>query len=107
MSHRCRCCGRRLERRPQNPRQRYCRRECCQNERRRRWRSTKLRTDADYRSNQHDSQRRWLEKHPGYWSDWRDRHPEYVERNRVFQKARNRLRLIFDTCRCFLVGLRG
>ena len=51
-----------------------------------------MRTDADYRSNQHDSQRRWLEKHPGYWSDWRDRHPEYVERNRVLQKARDRLK---------------
>ena len=92
MSSRCRCCGRRLERRSQNPRQRYCRRAFCQNERRRKWRNAKLRADLDYRSNQRDSQRSWLEKHPNYWRDWRSRHPEYVERNRVLQKARDRLR---------------
>jgi len=92
VSSRCTCCGRRLERRSQNPRQRYCRRAFCQNERRRRWRKAKLKADLDYRSNQRDSQRRWLEKHPGYWRDYRDRHPEYVERNRVLQKARDRLK---------------
>ena len=92
MSHRCTCCGRRLEWRPQNPRQRYCRRAICQNERRRRWRKAKLKADLDYRNDQRDSQRRWLEKHPEYWRDWRSRHPEYVERNRELQKARDRVK---------------
>jgi hypothetical protein len=46
----------------------------------------------DYRNNQRDSQRRCLEKHPNYWSDWLSRQPEYVERNRLLQKARDRLK---------------
>jgi hypothetical protein len=92
VSSRCTCCGRRLEWRPQNPRQRYCRRAICQNERRRRWRKAKLKADLDYRNNQRDSQRSWLEKHPNYWVDWRSRHPEYVARNRELQKARDRVK---------------
>ena len=92
MSHRCRCCGRRLKQRPQNRRQRYCSREVCQKQRRRQWRRAKLRADLDYRRNQHDSYQRWLEKRPEYWRDYRRRHPEYVERNRELQKARDRVK---------------
>ena len=92
MSHRCRCCGRRLKQRPQNRRQRYCAREVCQKERRRQWRRAKIGADLDYRRNQYDSCKRWLEKHPEYWRDWRSRHPEYVERNRELQKLRDRVK---------------
>jgi hypothetical protein len=92
VSHRCRCCGRRLKQRPQNRRQRYCSREVCQKQRRRQWRRAKLRADLDYRRNQHDSYQRWLEKRPEYWRDYRRRHPEYVERNRELQKARDRVK---------------
>ena len=92
MTSRCACCSRRFRRRPQNPDQKYCPRQSCQNERRRRWRQAKLHDDPDYRANQHDSQRRWARSHPSYYHRWRAKHPEYVDRNRSLQKARDRLK---------------
>ena len=89
---RCKCCGRRFWRRFQNPDQHYCNRNPCQNERRRRWRRAKLCRDPDYRANQRDSHKRWLDKHPGYYRQYRAQHPDYVERNRSLQKGRDRLR---------------
>jgi hypothetical protein len=49
----------------------------------------KLLTDADYRDNQYDAQRRWREHHKEYWSRYRVSHPDYVERNRELQRERN------------------
>ena len=92
VSSRCKCCGRRFSQRPQNPDQKYCSRKPCQNARRQRWRRAKRSCDADYRANQYDSQRRWLEKHPEYWRNYRAQHPEYEARNRRLQKDRDRLR---------------
>jgi len=89
---RCKCCGRRLPRRPQNPDQAYCHRKGCQNKRRQRWRRAKLRSDPAYRDNQRDSQQRWLQKHPDYWRGYRAGHPDYVARNRFLQKDRDRLK---------------
>lgn len=92
MNRRCKCCGRRIAYRPQNPDQEYCHRRACQNERRRRWRQAKLRSDADYRANQADSHKRWAAANSGYYRKWRAGHPEYVARNRALQKDRDRLR---------------
>jgi len=89
---RCKSCGRRFARRPQNPDQKYCHRKACQNERRRRWRRQKLTCDPNYRANVTDSQKRWSQNHADYWRDYRARHPQYVEANRSRQKARDRLR---------------
>ena len=90
MSNRCASCGRRFRSRPQNPNQKYCSRQACQNERRRRWRRSKLLRDPDYQANQKDSHKRWVEHHPGYYRQWRERHPEYIDRNRALQKDRDR-----------------
>lgn len=92
MSNRCACCHRRFPFRPQNPDQKYCGLKACQNARRHRWRRAKMQSDAAYRANQQDSQRRWLDKVPGYWSAYRAAHREYVERNRALQKQRDRLK---------------
>jgi hypothetical protein len=92
VSCRCKCCGRRLWPRPQNPHQQYCRLKECQNERRRLWRKERLRSDPDYRGNQADSQKRWLEKRPDYWRQYREAHPEYVAQNRRLQKERDGLK---------------
>ena len=96
MSCRCKCCGRRFRRRPQNPDQQYCSRRHCQNKRRQRWRRAKLCTDAVYRDNQRDSQRRWIEQHPDYWRRYRAAHPDYVARNRSLQHGRDRLKRDLD-----------
>ena len=92
MNCRCKCCGRRFRPRPQNPHQRYCHRKKCQDKRRRLWRQSRLRSDPDYRCNQADSQKRWMEKHPDYWRQYRQAHPEYVVSNRSLQKGRDRLK---------------
>ena len=75
--------------RPQNRGQRYCGERRCQQERRRRWKREKRRTDADYRDNQARAQRSWSERHPTYWREYRRQHPQYQERNRQQQRLRN------------------
>ena len=75
--------------RSQNRTQRYCGQRHCQQERRRRWKREKRRTDADYRDNQARAQRSWGERHPTYWREYRRRHPQYQERNRQQQRLRN------------------
>ena len=100
MSCRCKCCGRRFKRRPQNPDQQYCSRKGCQNKRRQRWRRARLCSDTAYRDNQIDSQERWLEKRPDYWRQYREGHPEYVARNRRLQQVRDRLKRDLEATRC-------
>jgi len=88
----CLSCGRRFRPHPQTPGQRYCSEPACQRERRRRWQRERQGSDADYRDNQRRAQQAWAAKHSEYWRDWRDRHPEYCERNRAQQQARNQRR---------------
>ena len=57
----------------------------------------KLKTDADYRANQTAAQRRWRERHPAYWRDYRQRHPDATARNREQQRERNRRRRMAGT----------
>jgi hypothetical protein len=90
MQHRqCLCCGLEFRPRPQTPGQLYCGEAACQRERRRRWQRTKQQNDADYRDNQRRAQRAWTARHGAYWREWRARHPEYCERNRLQQRLRN------------------
>lgn len=35
------------------------------------------------------AQQAWSHRNPDYWSNYRDSHPEYVERNRALQQERN------------------
>jgi hypothetical protein len=71
-----------------HPHQNYYSKESCQRKRRTTWQKNKLKTDATYRENQADAQAVWKDKNPGYWKNYRARHPEYVERNRTQQKQR-------------------
>ena len=84
---RCACCGQAFQPRPQAPNQTYCSLPDCQRARKRQWHHNKLQSDPDYRGNQRDAQRAWLERHPDYWRNYRDAHPEYAERNRDRQRA--------------------
>lgn len=92
MERRCEHCGERFIPRPNVACQRYCSKDECQRARRKRWRKRKLRTDGDYRGNQHDAQKRWREHHREYWKVYRATHPGYEERNRALQRERNRRR---------------
>ena len=88
----CASCGERFRPRAQVPRQVYCGAAACQRERRRRWQSAKRRGDEDYRDNQRRAQQTWASGRAEYWRAWRLRHPEYVERNRVAARERQRAR---------------
>ena len=89
---RCLGCGLGFRPRPQTPGQRYCGAKACQRERRRRWQRAKPRNDSDYHDNQRRAQQAWAARHRGYWREWRARHPEYCERNRIKQRQRNQRR---------------
>jgi hypothetical protein len=64
----------------------------CQRERRRRWHQNKLRSDDDYRANQAQAQQAWAGRHGDYWREYRSRHPDYTEHNRLEQRRRDRRR---------------
>ena len=89
---RCASCGECFRPRAQVPRQGYCGSAACQRERRRRWQSAKRRDDMDYRDNQTRAQRTWAAGRAEYWREYRRSHPEYVERNRVAARERQRER---------------
>jgi len=85
----CACCDQTFETRPQVPNQSYCSAPDCQRTRRQCWQRDKMRTDPDYRENQHRCQRAWLERHPDYWRSYRDANPIYVDRNKTRQRVRD------------------
>lgn len=88
-NRRCAACGETFRPRSQVPDQCYCAKSSCQRERRRRWQQAKRHRDGDYRDNDAQGHRAWREAHPDYWREYRRRRPQYTERNRVQQRARN------------------
>ena len=96
MECRCASCGRRFRPNSRVKEQRYCGDPACQRERRRRWKWDKRRADGDYRLNQAVAQRAWAEANADYWRHWRQQHPDYVERNRLQQRERDRRRRVDD-----------
>jgi hypothetical protein len=85
----CVACSQLFQPCPQVPHQSYCSAPDCQRERRRQWQRLKLQTDPDYQGNQSSAQRAWMGRNPNYWREYREAHPEYVERNRSLQQGRN------------------
>jgi hypothetical protein len=80
-----------------NPRvknQRYCSRQACQRARKALWQREKMKSDPDYQDNQRRCRKEWAEGHPQYWREYRRTHTQYVLRNRLLQKGRDRLRLL-------------
>ena len=68
----CAHCGKPFVPHPHVPNQTFCSSPNCQRARKRQWQQTKLQTDPAYRTNQHDAQRAWLERHPNYWQNYRE-----------------------------------
>ena len=75
---------------PRHKNQQYCMAPACRRARKAAWKRNKMQTDPDYRYNHKLSNQMWTKANPGYWKDYRSRHPEYVERNRILQAVRNR-----------------
>jgi hypothetical protein len=75
---------------PRNSKQNYCSTSDCQRARKAAWQRFKMRTDAEYRSQQNLSRQKCLKNNPYYWRDYRRRNPNKAERNRALQHVRNR-----------------
>ena len=75
---------------PRNREQNYCSLPACQRARKAAWQRYKMKTDADYRTQQQLSQQKWLLNNPDYWKRYRQRNPDKVVRNRALQHIRNR-----------------
>ena len=92
----CCHCGDLFTPSPRHKNQVYCMRPACRRGRKAAWKRNKMQTDPDYRYNHKLSNQKWIKAHPGYWKDYRSRHPEYVARNRILQAVRNRRRTRSD-----------
>jgi len=86
----CSHCGEQFSSSPRHKNQRFCGKPACQRARKAAWQRHKIHTDPDYRFNQKLSRKQWTKEHPGYWKEYRKRHPDKAERNRILQAIRNR-----------------
>ncbi len=93
-SRQCAGCKKPFQPRPQSPKQQFCSESICQKERRKRWQAAKRQNDPDYQENQARAQSKWAGANPSYWSDYRQRHPDYVKRNRERQRERDAQRRV-------------
>ena len=91
----CTHCGKTV---PANPRlkseQIYCNNKACQNIRKKLWYQQKLATDPGYAKRQKECKKQWRKNKPAhrYQNQYRQTHPEYVEKNRIQQRLRNQKR---------------
>jgi hypothetical protein len=67
----CACCGQPFLPDPRVKNQTFCSTPACQQERRKRWRQTRLRTGEVYLDNKSRAQRAWLDRNPDYWRNYR------------------------------------
>lgn len=74
--------------------QEYCDAPECQRARKAAWQKEKKAKDPEYRARQIECLKRWRENRPlhQYQREYRESHPDYVDRNREQQKVRNRKR---------------
>jgi hypothetical protein len=72
----------------------YCNAPKCQRARKATWQKGKMATDPQYRAQQTEALHDWQKEWPlhQYQKEYRDSHPEYVQRNRELQKNRNQKR---------------
>lgn len=91
----CRHCGNSVRRNPRlKGKQQYCAAKECQKARRRQWKRRQYRESKTYRQKSRESQEIWRKTYPSdqYQKQYRERHPDYVVRNRELQKVRNKRR---------------
>lgn len=92
-SIRCAHCGRVVPANPRIRNQTHCSREACRRDKKRLWQRRKMASDADYKANQRDCAKAWRDQTPNYWKEYRESHPEAVEKNRIKQRERNSKRI--------------
>ena len=86
----CRYCQKSFQPSKFQPRQMVCGESVCQRKRRTEYHWRKIATDPEYREVCRDSPRKWRDRHPDYWKQYRAAHPNAADRNRQQQKLRDR-----------------
>ena len=95
----CVNCGRIVSANPRVKNQKYCNRKACQRVRKNKWKQSKIASDPDYQNDQRDCHKQWIEKHPGYYRNYRKQRPDYCDRNRELQKKRDKKRRLKQSCK--------
>ena len=91
---RCRYCERVFQPSKFQPAQSVCGDAACQRRRRADYHRQKIAADPEYRQVCLDSPQKWRSRNPDYWRQYREQHPQAVERNRQQQHVRDqKLRL--------------
>jgi hypothetical protein len=90
----CRYCQQIFQPSIYRPQQRVCDDRECQRRRRTEYHRDKVRNDPEYAQIVRDSQKKWREAHPTYSGQYRQQHPETIERNRRQQQRRDQQRRI-------------
>ena len=88
----CRYCQQVFQRSPYRPQQAICSQASCQRQRRRDYHRSKMRSDPLYAQVVCESRQKWRDAHPGYQKQYRQTHPQAVERNRQQQRRRDQRR---------------
>ena len=88
----CRYCQKLFQPSKFQLRQTVCSESDCQRRRRTDYHKEKIASDPEYREGCRDSPRKWRARNPGYWKQYRQKHPAGVERNLQQQKLRDRKR---------------
>jgi hypothetical protein len=86
---RCRYCQKSFQPSKFQPRQQVCGTPECQRRRRNDYHKERIATDPVYREVCRDSPRKWRARNPGYWKQYREKHPASAEHNRQQQKSRD------------------
>jgi hypothetical protein len=90
----CRHCGKTLPRNPRlkkNKKQSYCNAPECKQAKKSARKKERYQTEPSYRQRHLDQQKLWRSNRPAheYQEQYRESHPEYVDRNRELQAKRN------------------
>jgi len=91
----CQVCNRHFTPHPKSHHhQKLCGRQSCRRAYKSAWEKARRRESAAYYDCRHASQRQWSQNHPDYWFRYRASHPEYADRNRALQRARDQLKRV-------------
>ena len=88
---------------PRNRKQNYCPQPACQRARKAAWQRYKIKTDADYRTQQKLSHQKWVGNSAGYWKRYRQRHPDKREVLLTIEKGEKQL--LSDGKLCFILKI--
>jgi len=90
----CQHCGKTAPRDPRIKKQKYCSSRSCQNARRILSNKKRAKKSTESCLLRQTRNKRWRDTRPAYkyQMDYRERHPEYVKRNRDLQRERNKKR---------------